>query len=93
MADERDRPAAEAPEAGDDRGILAADAIAVQLGEVLEEPLGVVERVRPLVVARELDGIPDVGLGGALGDAPAQPAELGSNAPYDDEPPFVEDGP
>ena len=93
VADERDRAAAEAAEAGDDRRILAADAVAVQLGEVVEQALGVVERVRALVVARELDRIPDVRLGRALGDAPAQPAELGSHASYDDEPPFVEAGP
>jgi hypothetical protein len=89
MADKRDRAPAEAAEAGDDRRILAADAIAVQLGEVLEQALRVIERVRALVMARELDRIPDVRLGRALGDAPAQAAELGSNASYDDEPPFV----
>ena len=38
----------------------AATAIAVQLEEVVEDPLDVVERVRPVGMARELDRLPDL---------------------------------
>jgi hypothetical protein len=93
MPDESDRAAAEAPETGDDGRVVGAGTVAVQLGEVVQQPLGVVEGVRTLVVPRELDRIPDVRLGCALGDATAQPAELGTNAYSDDEPPFVWAGP
>src|SRR6185312_13803310 len=86
VADERDGAPAEPAEARDDRGILHALTVAVQLRPVVEQPFGVVERVRPVVVAGELDGIPDVGLGGAYGDPPAQPAQLGADAPHRDEP-------
>jgi hypothetical protein len=48
LADDRDRPAPEAPNAGDERRILGARAVAVELEEVVEEPLDVVERVGPL---------------------------------------------
>ena len=44
----------------DDRGVVRERAVAVQLDEVVEDPLDVVERVRPLLVARELDGAPDL---------------------------------
>src|SRR4029453_9163277 len=66
LADERDRPAAEAGEAGDERRVLGSRTVAVQLDEVLEEALHVVERVRPLRVAGEVDGSPDL-LVGRLG--------------------------
>ena len=50
-----DRAAVELPEPGHDRVVVRAAAVAVQLEEVVEDPLDVVERVRPVLVARELD--------------------------------------
>src|SRR5438067_7488467 len=47
-------------EAGDDRRVVRARPVAVQLDEVLQQPGDVVERVRPLGVSRELDGTPDL---------------------------------
>ena len=63
VADERDRAAVELPEPGDDRAVVGAAAVAVQLDPVVEDPLDVVERVRPLRVPRELDERPDLVLG------------------------------
>jgi hypothetical protein len=63
VADERDRPALEAAEARDERRIVAERAVAVQLDEVVENALDVIEGVRPVLVARELDRLPDVVLG------------------------------
>ena len=48
---------------GDDRAVVGAAAVAVQLDPVVEDPLDVVERVRPVLVARELDRAPDLVLG------------------------------
>src|SRR5207248_1362705 len=59
VADERDRAAVERPEAGDEGAVVRAAAIAVQLDPVVEDPLHVVERVRPVLVTRELDRAPD----------------------------------
>src|SRR5205807_1186623 len=53
-------------EAGDERGVVGARVVAVQLDPVVEEPLDVVERVGPVVVAGELDLLPDL-LAGRLG--------------------------
>src|SRR5581483_5852506 len=55
LADERDRTAVEFAEAGDHRAVVRAAAVAVQLEPVVEQPLDVIERVRALLVARELD--------------------------------------
>ena len=60
LADDRDRATVEPAEAGDDRGVVGAEAVAVQLEEVVEQALDVVERERALVVSRELDGAPDL---------------------------------
>ena len=60
MADEDDGPLAELAEAGHDRLVVRPAAIAVELEEVVEDPLHVVERVRALLVPRELDGAPDL---------------------------------
>ena len=63
MADERNRAAAEAADAGDERPVVRPPPVAVQLDEVVQQPLDVVERVRPLGMARELDGAPDLLVG------------------------------
>ena len=63
MADDGDRAAVEASDPGDDRSVVGAPAVAVQLDPVLDHPLDVVERVRPLLMARELDDGPDLVLG------------------------------
>ena len=60
MADEHDRPAAELPEPRHERAVVGATPIAVKLEEVLEDPLDVVEGVRPVDVASELDRLPDL---------------------------------
>src|SRR5262249_21935949 len=60
VADQDDGPSAELAEAGDERVVVRAAAIAVQLEEVLEDPLDVVEGVRTSRVTRELDRLPDL---------------------------------
>src|ERR687885_1951593 len=60
LAHERDRSAVEAADPGDDRAVVGARTVAVELDPVHEQPLDVVERVRPVLVTRELDGAPDV---------------------------------
>ncbi len=59
VADERDRAAVDLAETGDERAVVRAAAVAVELDPVVDEPLDVVERVRPLGMARELDRAPD----------------------------------
>ena len=63
--------------------VVGAAAVAVQLEPVVEDPLDVVERVRPLLVPRELDRVPDL-LVGRLGLDPVelalQPLELAGEA-------------
>ena len=56
----------EAGEPGDDRGVVAEAAVAVELAEPGEEPLDVVERVGPVRVPRELDLLPGRELGEEL---------------------------
>ena len=63
VADDRDRATVEPAEAGDDRRVVRAEAVAVQLEEVVDETLDVVERERTLVVARKLDGPPNLLVG------------------------------
>ena len=60
LADDDHGPVAEAAEAGHDRGVVGAAAIAVELDPVLDQPLDVIERVGALVVAGELDRRPDL---------------------------------
>ena len=79
VADHGDRAVRAAPDAGHDGGVVAVEAVAVQLLEVGEEPRDVVERVGPVLVAGELDGVPDrrAGLGAAaeaVGEAPHEAA-------------------
>src|SRR5262249_28819562 len=69
LADERDRATVEASDPGDDRVVVRATAVAVELEPVVDEPLDVVERVRPVLVPRELDAMPDVLVGRLLSDA------------------------
>ena len=71
IAHEHHRLPAEAAEARDHRGVVAMGQVAVELEPVLKQPLHVVERVRALRVAGELDGAPDV-LVARLGDEPVQ---------------------
>src|SRR6185503_19609172 len=60
LADDRDRLAAEAAQSGDERRILGASPVTVQLHEVLKETLDVVEGVRTLGMTRQVDGPPDL---------------------------------
>ena len=69
VADERDRAAAEAAQPGDDRRVVGLGAVAVELDEVVADPLHVVERVRPVLMAGELDRVPDL-VGRRLGRDP-----------------------
>ena len=71
VADQRDRATVEAAEAGDERLVVGAAAVAVQLDEILEHPFDVVQRVRPVWMARELDRAPDL-LVARLGDDPVE---------------------
>ncbi len=54
LADDHDRAAVQPPPAADHRRIVAEGAVAVQLDEVGEDALDHVERVRTLLVARDL---------------------------------------
>src|SRR5262245_16541147 len=60
MAHEGDRPVRKPGKAGDHRRVLSPRAVAVQLDEVVEDPLDVVQRVRTVRVTRELDVLPDL---------------------------------
>jgi hypothetical protein len=69
----------EAAEAGDERLVVGARSIAVELDEVLEDPVDVVERVGPVGVAGQLDRAPDLlvaGLRDDLLELPLQALEL-----------------
>jgi hypothetical protein len=55
VADEHDRLALEPPEPRHDRGVVGPYLVAVQLDPVREQSLDVIERVRPVGVARQLD--------------------------------------
>ena len=76
VPDQRDRAALELADPGHDRVVVHPAAIAVQLEEVVEDPLDVVERVRPLLVARELDALPDLLVRGVV----LEPLELALQA-------------
>src|SRR5262249_46906852 len=76
LADECDRAAVELAEPGDHCTVVASASVAVQLEPVLEQPLDVVQRVRPLRVARKLDRPPDVVVARLLPD----PVELSLKA-------------
>ncbi len=79
LADEHDGAAVELPEAGDHRAVVAEPPVAVQLEPVVEQPLDVIERVRTILVPRELDRAPDLVVGRLLSDPvelPLQAVEL-----------------
>src|SRR2546429_477893 len=64
-------------------GTLSRAIVACQLEPVIEQALYVVERMRPLIVARGLDVAPDVLVGRLLtdaGDLPLEPLELAGKA-------------
>ena len=60
VADERDRAALESAETDDQRMVVCAAAVTMQLDPVVEQPVDVVERVRAILMPRELDGTPDL---------------------------------
>ena len=51
-------PAAEAADAGDDRRVLGEFPVAGERGEILDQPLGVVDEMRPVRVAGDLRLLP-----------------------------------
>ena len=63
IADERNRATVETSKADDERVIVGAATVPVQLDPVVEEPLDVVQRVRAVLMARELDRTPDLLVG------------------------------
>src|SRR5262249_37756908 len=68
VADQRDGAAVEPAQPGDEGAVVGAAPIAMQFDPVVEDPRHVVERVRPLLVPRELDRPPDLVLGRGLLD-------------------------
>src|SRR5919204_6683687 len=58
LADDHDGTSLQLRDPADDRGVVAETAIAMQLLEAIEHARDHVDRVRPLDVARRLDGIP-----------------------------------
>ena len=61
---------------GDDRVVVHPAAVTVELEEVLEDPLDVIERVRPFLMTGELDPLPDLLVGGVV----LEPLELALQA-------------
>ena len=59
LADDDDPPAVEPGEAGDDRGVVAEQPVAVELDEVVGHRRDELERARPVQVAGQLDPRPD----------------------------------
>src|SRR5262249_16430614 len=66
VPDQHDGLPAKPAEPGNDRGVVRVMAIAVQLEPVVEEPLDVIEGVRPILGPRELDRAPDLLVAGLL---------------------------
>jgi hypothetical protein len=60
IPDERNRATVETSKADDERVIVGAATVPVQLDPVVEEPLDIVQRVRAVLMARELDRTPDL---------------------------------
>ena len=84
---EDDGAAVELAEAGDHRAVVAEGTVAVQLEPVLEQPLHVVERVGPIVMARlkvpiVACVIGEGGSGGAIAIALADRVLMQENAIY-----------
>src|SRR5207248_790777 len=59
VAEEKCRPAVPTPQPAHERGVVAGQAVAMQLDEVRREALDVVEGVRTIGMPGELDGFPD----------------------------------
>jgi hypothetical protein len=76
VADRHNGLAVVAGQQGDQRLVVGERAVAAQLEGVGEEALGVIDRVRAVGIARQLDGVPDVGLLGTPLEALAQAADL-----------------
>ena len=68
VPDERDGLALETAHTGHERRVVRERAVAVELDEVVEDPLDVVERVRAILVSRQLDRAPDLVGARLLGD-------------------------
>src|SRR5207247_3409384 len=66
ISDDGDGPMIEAADPDHHCGVIAATAITVELHPVVEQTLDVVERVRPVLMTGELDGPPDLLVGGSL---------------------------
>ena len=82
VADQDDALPPEATETADERRVVTEMPIAVKLDEIIEEPLHVVERVRPLLVTCEFDSTPDLvfaGIGVGVVDLPLKPSQLITN--------------
>ena len=58
MPDQCNRTTFERPEAGDERAVIGAAPVAVQLNPVVEQPLDIVEGVRTIWITGEFDGTP-----------------------------------
>src|SRR4029079_14733011 len=56
VPEERNGSTVEPPDTDHERRIVGAAAVAVQLDPVLEQPLDIVQRVGPVLMARQLDG-------------------------------------
>src|SRR6185369_10190122 len=80
VADDRDAPAAERGEAGDDGRIVRVRAVAMHLDPVLHQIVDVVERIRPILMARDQHLLPArevvVDLGRGFLERRAQPLDL-----------------
>ena len=83
VSNEHDRAPVEAGKARDDRRIVGERAVSVQLDEVVADPLHVVERVGTILMACELDRVPDLvltRLGGNAFELALQPGHLARDA-------------
>jgi len=76
VSDQCDRAAVEPADADHEGSVIRAAPISVELDPVLEEPLHIVERVRPILVTRELDGAPDLLVGRRRLDTLELPLQL-----------------
>src|SRR5205807_1234425 len=66
----------ETSEPDDERCVVRTAAVTVQLDPVLEQPLDVVERVRAVLMSRQLDRAPDLLVGGSRLDPIELPLQL-----------------
>src|SRR5262249_3903564 len=80
VADERDRLAPERADPGHDGGVVALGPVAVELDEVVADPVEIVQRVGPVLVAGELHRMPGVALRAATAEEP-EPLALSRRHP------------